>query len=803
MLMTDFSAGELSPALFGRVDIGPYYRGAGLLENFLVMPTGGIKKRRGTTRRAALGGECRIIPFILDRGTSYIIELGPGRFRLWKNGLEPVTPELAEGTGLYGSMEAVRAAQYAQHYDTMIFVHRDYPPLELKRAGEGAFTLSPLAFGYSGDAVITDEWGKYDGEKTASIEPIFSGPGAYPGAAAFFGGRLWLASSNKERQKVWASAAPAAIVKDSAGKILAGGSRYNSFMPFTRYVTQMRVLIEAGLRRFTASVTHNSNLLKNVSVDFLKPGMLLEGTILGEYYVYSPENFFPVGTKPYKGKPDANTLNLTENAVFPPGYGFLTAGENQWLGDKETAFEDYFNNHEIAWSGNGLKYQLRAGGTLKQLTVTLAYVTAGPADIGTRTINYTLPVSKTAFLGQYDNAMAEFRDGGALDIDLDKGEFNSLAANCRNALDGIYETFLTNVSGGSGYGSVTFRGELWTGDGSEDLIQKIRDKYDTLHNVELVLLRWQTPDAPAYKYPVKTEDVINPDNAFFFEIASDMSDEIKWLANLRGLIIGTETAEWLVPAGVSAVNIQAAINSRNGSADMQAAAAGDGLVFFKAGRKAVVEYAYPQASETFASRDLAALAPQMIQESPAADYDFVSAPYNKIIVVRKDGTAALLLYDKSSGLAAWSRIRLGSGLMRSCAAVPGSGGYDDLYFAVQDGNAYYLEVLEEDAGPWQDGWAGGSGRPVAALMRSMPVTAGDPNQKKRIAALAVRFLDSSLPVLTALPGGARQIITGLDEPFSGVCKTPFPSAWDRDVFFEISHSGSGPCVILAVNAEVQ
>ncbi|MDR2184977.1 MAG: hypothetical protein LBO80_04840 [Treponema sp.] len=254
---------------------------------------------------------------------------------------------------------------------------------------------------------------------------------------------------------------------------------------------------------------------------------------------------------------------------------------------------------------------------------------------------------------------------------------------------------------------------------------------------------------------------------------------------------------------MNATNLQAVINSRNGSADMQATAAGDGLVFFKSGKRAIQEYAYPQENQTFVSNDLAMLAPQMLQESPAADYDFVSAPWNKIVVVRKDGAAALLLYDKSAGVMAWSRIRLGSGEIRSCATVMGGSGYDDIYFAVQDGGSYYLERLEEDAGPWRDGWTGSSGRPVEAKITSMPVIAGDPFQKKRITSLAIRFLGSSLPLLTALPGGQRQIITGLSEPYSGIYKVPFPSGYDRDVFFELSHDKDGPCVILSVNAEVQ
>ena len=72
MLITNFASGELSQNLNGRVDIQQYYQGASRIENFEIIPTGGIKRRPGTQRLAELSGNSKIIPFIVDKYNVYV-----------------------------------------------------------------------------------------------------------------------------------------------------------------------------------------------------------------------------------------------------------------------------------------------------------------------------------------------------------------------------------------------------------------------------------------------------------------------------------------------------------------------------------------------------------------------------------------------------------------------------------------------------------------------------------------------------------------------------------------------------------
>jgi len=72
-LITNFSGGELSANLYGRIDLPQYHSGAARLENWDVIPTGGIKKRSGMERLKELQAEGRLVPVIISRDEIYLL----------------------------------------------------------------------------------------------------------------------------------------------------------------------------------------------------------------------------------------------------------------------------------------------------------------------------------------------------------------------------------------------------------------------------------------------------------------------------------------------------------------------------------------------------------------------------------------------------------------------------------------------------------------------------------------------------------------------------------------------------------
>lgn len=85
---TNFTSGELSPRLEGRVDFAKYYNGVKTLENFIVLPHGGVKRRAGTHHVAEVKDSTkstRLIPFEFNTDQAYIIEMGDTYFRFFKD----------------------------------------------------------------------------------------------------------------------------------------------------------------------------------------------------------------------------------------------------------------------------------------------------------------------------------------------------------------------------------------------------------------------------------------------------------------------------------------------------------------------------------------------------------------------------------------------------------------------------------------------------------------------------------------------------------------------------------------------
>lgn len=80
---TNFTAGEISPRLMGRVDYTGYANGAKTISNAIPLVEGGAMRRDGLRLMAQAKystGNVRVIPYVYSKDEAYVIELG-GRLR--------------------------------------------------------------------------------------------------------------------------------------------------------------------------------------------------------------------------------------------------------------------------------------------------------------------------------------------------------------------------------------------------------------------------------------------------------------------------------------------------------------------------------------------------------------------------------------------------------------------------------------------------------------------------------------------------------------------------------------------------
>ena len=164
--ITNFSGGQVSPLMAGRVDLDTHGTMLDTLENMLVQRQGGVTKRMGTYYIQALADsskEARLIPFEFSTTQAYILEFSNLTMRVYKDG-----GIVMDGANPYSlvtpySDSEVADLRFVQSADTMFIVHPDHMPRELTRTAHDAWTIT----------AITPVWGPFldENESTVTMTP--------------------------------------------------------------------------------------------------------------------------------------------------------------------------------------------------------------------------------------------------------------------------------------------------------------------------------------------------------------------------------------------------------------------------------------------------------------------------------------------------------------------------------------------------------------------------------------------------------------------------------------------------------
>jgi hypothetical protein len=195
-----FNAGELSPFLAARMDIDKYEDGCQLLENFIILPYGGVVRRPGTVFLGAAkfpDKSCRLIGFNFSVTTNFILEFGEKYVRFWTNGVRVVKPSapthqashayvvgdyvvspaggpmyycvIAHTSGAVFSVDLaagkwvaqtvlerptsylateLREIQFCQINDLMYLTHPNHPPAKLTRKADDDWTFNDIVWAW-------------------------------------------------------------------------------------------------------------------------------------------------------------------------------------------------------------------------------------------------------------------------------------------------------------------------------------------------------------------------------------------------------------------------------------------------------------------------------------------------------------------------------------------------------------------------------------------------------------------------------------------------------------------------------
>jgi len=178
LYVSNFTAGEISPKMYGRVDNKKYQSGCKTLENMMVQVYGGVTRRPGTyyLTETKSSGKVRLVPFRVSPTNAFVLEMGEKYVRFYKN-CETVT----SGTSPYEIASPYTLAQMmnvkVERVDgSLYFVHKDLRPYILTRTSDTNWSFTPVSF-----TAMPSTWTT----------------GAFPNAAAYYEQRMFYASDDK------------------------------------------------------------------------------------------------------------------------------------------------------------------------------------------------------------------------------------------------------------------------------------------------------------------------------------------------------------------------------------------------------------------------------------------------------------------------------------------------------------------------------------------------------------------------------------------------------------------------------
>ena len=150
---TDFASGELNPLLITRTDASAYFHGAKTLRNWYLLDEGGLMRRPGTTYKASLVGESRLIPFIFSNDEMAVFVLSNNRLDVYDS--DGASVQLNITTNCNWTTAQLFELNYAQFGDTVFISHRNNPIVKIVRGSATSFSVDLFAFEIDEDVVVS------------------------------------------------------------------------------------------------------------------------------------------------------------------------------------------------------------------------------------------------------------------------------------------------------------------------------------------------------------------------------------------------------------------------------------------------------------------------------------------------------------------------------------------------------------------------------------------------------------------------------------------------------------------------
>lgn len=641
---TNFASGEISPSLYGRVDISRWQSALKACRNFIVRPYGGVENRAGTrflneVKTSADGAY--VIPFAFNTEQTYILEFGDQYMRVFKDGgivLDGVSPyEIA----VPWSIAELADLKYTQSADVLYLVHPDHPPHTITRFDHDDWALAVYLpkNGPFQPVNVEETHTVYTSGVSGNINvystfPLFS--------AEMMGELFYIESMNEIPAQAW-----------EVGKSITAGD-----------------IRTANGHYYEAENTGTSGTLRPDHMD----GVASDGAVNWRY-LHSGFGIVRLETYTSATECTASVVRTLPAEVSGTPTVKATVG-----------------GLTIQSAGTeGLRIFLRA-----QITLT-----AHGYSTGDRVVLDGAVVSGTTF-GTFNAAMNAYLNGQHKITVVDANTFRFNDTIALSFVAGS-ETWSVTTAGEVYIPSGSFATYKWAESAWSQRAGWPRTV--SFFQQRLVFASTRTQPQTFWMSRIDSYDdhgVERPvldDDAITGTIAARSVNAIQHITDLADMIIHTTGGEWsalgqdnVVTPNTLALRAQ----SYYGSADVAPIVSGNVALFVQEKGRVVRDLRYSFDVDGYSGSNLSQLAEHLFRDKTIVQWAFAQEPYDAVFMVMSDGSLLTLTYVRDQEVIGWARHDT-AGFFESVAVISESG-RDAVYFVVRrtinGATKRYVERLE-------------------------------------------------------------------------------------------------------------
>ena len=740
---TAFTAGEISPSLYGRADLAKYDSAARFIQNFLIRPAGGVSKRPGTRfvakSNAGVGytSPPRLIPFVFNQTQTYALEFGfdtstgAGKIRFMTNAGLVVDGAAAvySITHPYSAAE-LKEMNFVQSNDVMTLVHRSHPIRQLKRYGHYNWTLTAMELKSKVPATIRPGIMRNTKKTTVSttagtkrykaavidISNVNYGPftdeivcnGENPFSATEYNRVSFaipkdltgytVSAANSVKIGIWEDGvfyqSNNYNIADSLYWIDRGSGAAGTAPTGAQTLTQTIPWINAQvITDLDAAATTTSDSLlsyKIVSVNekgeesaASAPTSIIQDLTAGKFVTlfWTP----PAGAN--------MSIRYTSSTGQSANVG-VTLGTNsapatfvpykRVISDPTTDVVSGFTN-TYSWTDQDGNV-LGTGATLLLVSghigkkITFTVTASAVID------GVTTQIDKASV--SWANAVAASGNPAEKPASI---EPNYTYKVYRSKDGGQYQYIAstkalclndTNLTGST---SLPDTPTLFAAAGDyPGAVAYHQQRLVFAGSTNNPMTLWFSRVADFANF--STHSPLIDDDAMTITIAANETNQIQHLVPLSDLLVLTSGSEWRISGGQTQEalvpsNIAAIPQGNRGSAALRPLAVGNRTIFLQRLSKTVRAMAYSWEQDGYQSDDLSLMADHLTEGYTITDWAFVQSPFAQLFALRSDGIVLVCTILPEQQVTAWSRISLGTPVQALCV-IP-ENGQDVLYLAVQ------------------------------------------------------------------------------------------------------------------------